>query len=576
MLPALAFGQSNPYTTALTPYTGQWPSINSKGALVWSQLDANGYWQVWTTKQNSPFGGPPAQITTGNQNHERPIIDDKDDIVYFQDNTGQGAGWEVILQPPGGSSSVLEYSSANPPTCKPPNDPTCKAWHTAGQNFGIAANGTTITYYDFCTPGPSCVRRFDVSGIGTLQCSGSSCDFWGYDYPTINSNGQLAYEDSAGDIYYTTTASPAVPGTQFGSGLCPLLADGLTNSNGALDPQIVFVQSSAALCPVYAEQEQGLTQGATQGTIESNFLLNTSAGEVTVVDGVSASVNNSGAIVYQAAASNTSQIGFAGNTNGVDLSEVPSDWPQILTEYAPQFVVADAWGGCTKKPAYDILSGALLADQELRVSSYAVLNLLSGSCPHGIKTLPPAQQMARAMTAVGSLASSLKFVAVDLEHGHFGTTQTDQTQNVKSIKAAIKTLQGSPYNVKRVIIYASCNDWVAATGNDTTIAGSGVLLWSPRYDNFPDLFDDKDAKTNPPCLPATGIVPWPPFGGWSGRLGKQYLENVTMDAEGYLKQLKMSGGCNPRVESDCTCENMVECAATGFVDLDVFDLSLFQ
>ena len=145
VLTALAYGQ-NPYTTAVTPFTGQWPSINGKGAMVWSALDNNGYWQVWTTKLNSPFGGPAAQITTGNVNHERPVIDDSDNILYFQDNTGGGAGWEVVERAANGDESVLEFSSSNPPGCKPPN---CMAWHTAGQNFGIARNATTVTYYDF-------------------------------------------------------------------------------------------------------------------------------------------------------------------------------------------------------------------------------------------------------------------------------------------------------------------------------------------------------------------------------------------------------------------------------------------
>ena len=161
------------------------------------------------------------------------------------------------------------------------------------------------------------MRRFDVSGVGTLQCSGLPCDFWGYDFPVINSNGQLAYTDSAGDIYYTTTASPQIPGTKFGSGQCTRLADGLSNSNGAVNPQIIFLQSSSELCPVFGEQDM------TEGSIMSNFLLNTSLGQVSVVNGVWASVNNSGAIVYQPTASNTSQIGFAGNTNGVDSFEGP-------------------------------------------------------------------------------------------------------------------------------------------------------------------------------------------------------------------------------------------------------------
>jgi hypothetical protein len=191
-----AHAQVAPYTKAGTLVTGNWPSMNNKGTMVWSQLDQSGFWQVWMTLQNSPFSSTSQQVTSGNQNHERPQIDDNGDIIYFQDGTGEGAGWEVILLK-NGVQSVLEFSSANPTTCKPPSDPTCVFWHTAGQNFGIAADGTTISYFDFCRQGnpPSCQRNFDVSGIGTLQCAGQACLFYGYDYPTINSNGQFAFTD---------------------------------------------------------------------------------------------------------------------------------------------------------------------------------------------------------------------------------------------------------------------------------------------------------------------------------------------------------------------------------------------
>ena len=355
----------------------------------------------------------------------------------------------------------------------------------------------------------------------------------------------------------------------LGPGHCPHLADGLANSKGALNPQITFIQSTGTICPDFTEQP------ATSASIESNFLLNPTGQDVPVETGVWSSVNNSGAIVYQTKNSTTSPISFAGNSNGVDLSAVPSvSWNVILTEYAPRFVVADAWGGCSSFDAYDILSGALLANQDLDVAAYAVLNLKSASCPNHASPPPPDQQITNAVTEVGALKSSLKFIAIDLEPGYYGT---DQAQNLAAIVTAINTLRNT-YNVKP-IIYSSCNDWISATGNDTTIASSGVPIWNVRGDKFPDIFDDKNTKVSSPCQPTKGIAPWAPFGGWSGRSGKQYNDDCYIDAAGKSQcpgVAIIQGGCNPKVDPNCKCKNVPQCSDAGFLDLDVFDLSLFK
>lgn len=542
--PSLASGQIAPYTKAATLVTGQWPSINNKGDMVWSQLDG-GYWQVWSIKD--PFFSVATEVTTGNQNHERPVIDDNGDIVYFQDHSGGGLGYEVVYLSSGGAQSVLEFSSSNPSGCTPP---ACSSWRTAGQNFGISADGTTVTYYDFCTAGtpPSCVRRFDVSGIGTLQCSGGACDFFGYDYPTINSNGQIAFTDSnsPSDIYYTSTASPQIPGTKFASGEFPHLADAVTYG-GQLNPQIAYILNSNG-----------------SNRIESNLLLNKAGQNVPVDFGEWVSVNNSGAIVYQTTGSSNSPIWFAGNTNAVDLSGVPTiSWSEILTQYAPRLVIADAWGGKSKFPAHDILAGALLANPNLALAAYAVLNLNSGAPT-------PAQQMKNAIAAVGTLAPQLKFVAIDLEPQLYSSS--NQPSNVTSIIAAIQALQNT-YKVKPVI-YASSADWQAATGNDATIGGCGsgdycVPIWNARGDLFPDLFDDKIAGS---------ITPWAAVGGWSGRLGKQYnLGKCFKDSSGHWHcGVPLVNGCNPRVNPNCQCQTGTTCKDAGLLDLDVSDVSLFQ
>lgn len=559
-VPNRSYGQAASYTKAATAWTGSWPSMNNQGYMVWSQLDQNGFWQVWRTVQGSPFCSTIAPVTTGNQNHERPVIDDNGDIVYFQDGTGQGAGWEVVLLQPNKQSSVLEFSSANPSSCKPPNDPNCTAWHTAGQNFGISSNGTTITYYDFCTPGPTCVRRFDVSGIGTLQCSGASCNFWGYDYPTINSNGQIAFTDASGKIYYTATASPQVPGTLFAPGQCPHLAD-WSAGNTPLDPQISFVKSSNALCPVYGETVQA------SSTIESNLLLNAAKKQVAVDSGVWASVNNSGGIIYQTENSNTSPIWFAGNTNGVDLSCPASKWADIQTQYAPRFIVVDAWGGKNSFPAAKTIAGALKGNPNLLVAAYAFLNLNSGAPT-------PEQQMDTAMTAVGPQYSSIiKFLAIDIESGFYDPNQ--QSQNVDSIISAASYIKQT-YGVNPVI-YSNPSDWVAATGNSQSAQSIGscapgglcIPLWNARYDSLPDLFDDEVNGT---------IAPWVLIGGWLERAGKQYVENCSENKVTKQWTCAPSGAQSRLFGADTDFVAKTNpCKGSPFngLDLDVFAVSLF-
>ena len=80
LFPAITLAQGvGFYQLQLTtnPVDHQWPAINSNGTVVWSQKDANGYYQVW--QQDSVPNAPQQQMTSGNQNHERPVIDDNGD-----------------------------------------------------------------------------------------------------------------------------------------------------------------------------------------------------------------------------------------------------------------------------------------------------------------------------------------------------------------------------------------------------------------------------------------------------------------------------------------------------------------
>ena len=171
----------------------KWPSLNNKGDIVWNQ-QVGGYWQVFLLSAGSTTA---VAVTSGAQNHEKPVIADNGDIVYFVDNTGGGIGYEVIRCPAGIScTNVLEFSSSDGNGNQ----------RVAGKNFEIAAsNGNTISYYDLVqTVGVNTTtkRLFDVSGAGHLQCGGD-CNFLNgtvqndyYDYPGINKDNVIVYTDN--------------------------------------------------------------------------------------------------------------------------------------------------------------------------------------------------------------------------------------------------------------------------------------------------------------------------------------------------------------------------------------------
>jgi hypothetical protein len=163
------------------PADHRWPSFNALGHMAWSQ-QVGGFWQIF-------LDGAP--LTSGNNNYEYPAISSTGDVIYFKEGTGSG-GWppQVIKHP----DSVIEFSTSNPPGCTPPD---CTSWRRAGDHAGIASNGTTVSYYDFCTP--SCVRRFNVSGVGQLPGN-----FANRDYPDINASGEIVFE-SGGMVYKIST-----------------------------------------------------------------------------------------------------------------------------------------------------------------------------------------------------------------------------------------------------------------------------------------------------------------------------------------------------------------------------------
>jgi len=259
----------------------KWPSINNNGNMVWSQKDAAGFWQVFM--QASPTSGAPVQVTTSSQNHERPVIGDNGDIVYFKDQAGGGIGYQVVRLS-GGVESIIEFSSRNNLTGDQ---------RVAGKNFGIApSTGTTISYYDFVQSGFA-VRRFNVSGVGTLQCFGGNCDFFGLDYPDINKDGVIVYSDdfrvNPPSIYKASTTSPFGPAVAVGR--FPHIADGP-------NPELVYITPS------------GQVVSTLGGTVDA---------------GLWADVNNKGDIVYEKAVSGISQIFIAQAGGGAGTINVTTN-----------------------------------------------------------------------------------------------------------------------------------------------------------------------------------------------------------------------------------------------------------
>lgn len=232
----------------------KWPSINNNGDIVWSQ-QVNGLWQVYLLK-NGATSPTPLPVPNMSYNREYPDIDDNGGVVYLEDGQGAGPGLSVV-ENIGGVESTIEYSSGNPPGCtEPPAGPaTCKSWRAAGQYFGIAGNGTVISYHDFCNvcsaPPPcpstssSCTRNFDVSGVGQLAGTWN-----GADYPDINGQGTFVYT-TAGSVYSATTAAPTSP-TLIASGGNPRIAD------ASINPEIVYIAAGQVISTLGGPVDSGI------------------------------------------------------------------------------------------------------------------------------------------------------------------------------------------------------------------------------------------------------------------------------------------------------------------------------
>jgi hypothetical protein len=490
------------------------PANNNNGDIVWSQRQ-NGFSQIYILR----VGSATPSALVGQQpdhNNQFPVIDDIGDVVYLKDGVGAGPGL-VVARNSGGVENTIEFSSGNPPGCTEPpaGPPTCTSFRGAGQHFGISSGGTTISYFDFSTTG---ARRFDVSGVGTLQCGAAACDFRSLDFPDINNNGDFVYSVS-GQVKKSSVTSPSTNGTVVAPGILGRITnfgDVVVVSGGGV---------SVYLAPDYKN---------------SRF----------VHTGTWAGINDLGVIAFQDVDSSGHQQIYEAlpqGPQGIDLSifavdsrlnSQPSDFWAEAQKLGVKFAVVEGFAG--KTDAGNFQQGVLSVARSygVQTATYCELNFNAGAqSGHD-------QITNRCLPNLGSEQSFLKFVAIAVENDpNLIDSSTNSDQRIQIIADAIKAVMGMG---KIPIIYTLRDDWLAVTNNTSLFAG--IPLWDSHSDGFPALDLDVLASN----LPAA----WVPYGGWSSRLGKQYDVGSPNDCGSAGGGTNLFGVCE--------------------VDLDIFASSLFS
>ena len=202
-------------------------------------------------------------------------------------------------------------------------------------------------------------------------------------------------------------------------------------------------------------------------------------------------INDSGQIVGSGTINGQTHVFLMTITmHGVDLSAVPTatEWFNLIDNFNPRFVIADAWGGDSPFQAQQILS---TAPSSLKKAAYVLLN-------YDDPSQPGATQVGYALNALGSeyRPANLAFMAVDVEpichqnaNGvcvnpeYLPTDPVSIASRVQRIYDAVQAVERAGLNP---VIYASQNNWAIIAGN--THPSFGCLpLWTPRYDGSDDL-----------------------------------------------------------------------------------------
>jgi hypothetical protein len=102
--------------------------------------------------------------------------------------------------------------------------------HAAGKTFGIASDGTTISFYTFSKFMEASYRRFNVSGKGQLVGDDSlPFNFYGLESPDINGDSEIVFASGfpsqQRDIYRSRTNQPFAEAF-IGVGEFPHISDG--------------------------------------------------------------------------------------------------------------------------------------------------------------------------------------------------------------------------------------------------------------------------------------------------------------------------------------------------------------
>jgi hypothetical protein len=249
---SFATAQDNPNFTYLqlttTAKDHKWPAINNSGDRVWC-LQSGGFWKV--VKNDAIL----AAINTGND-HMYPVIDDAGNVLYYELPSGQIYSTRDPVQP-------IEKTYCIATTA----DVYCAS---AGRYFGVASDGTTVTYFDWSTSyhGARWLR------IGAdIVVSGLDVGFVG-DYPDVNDDGLIVYS-SGGNVLITSAQNPSVSYT-VEAGSQPRIADGPQS-------EIVYIKNGQVVSTV-------------GGVVDT---------------GIWADVNNKGQILYEKQVNGFSQIFLA-------------------------------------------------------------------------------------------------------------------------------------------------------------------------------------------------------------------------------------------------------------------------
>jgi probable HAF family extracellular repeat protein len=180
---------------------------------------------------------------------------------------------------------------------------------------------------------------------------------------------------------------------------------------------------------------------------------------------------------------------------GMDVQGVPSprEWTTLVSNLNLSFVIADAWGGGSEKPAQQILASAPAG---IKKAAYLLLN-------YDDPSQPGATQVGYALEALGSQYQpgnadrNLAFMGVDIEpicyqrdlHGNC-TNPEDLPQDLDSIAARLRRIYEAVQTVERAglnpVIYANQSAWTEIAGGTAPANAAlpfGCLpLWNPQYD----------------------------------------------------------------------------------------------